>query len=310
MEMRAIYAEELGRLMEENPNIVAIDADLARANGVLGLRKRFPGRAFDVGIAEQNMVGVAAGLASYGFIPFIGSFAVFASRRIADQIMLSVCYSHANVKIIGSDPGIGAELNGGTHMAFEDIGVLRSFPTLVICEAADGVQLRQAVRQIAAYEGPVYLRLFRKEFPDVFGPDYKFGLFTADTLRSGTDVTIAATGIMLKEAVDAAAILESEGISAEVMNFHTIKPLDETVLLRSAAKTGCVVTAENHNIIGGLRSAVAECLCEKLPVPLRSVGVEDAFGEVGKFGPLRERFGLTAENIVLRAKNAIAAKRC
>ena len=309
MEMREIYAEELGRLMEENENIVAIDADLARANGTLPLRDRFPGRAIDVGIAEQNMIGIAAGLSSYGFIPFVGSFAVFASRRAADQIMLSGCYAHSNIKIVGSDPGIAADLNGGTHMAFEDIGVLRSFPELVIFEAADGVQLRQAVRQIAEYQGPVYIRLFRKEWPDVFPQDYVFDLFRADTLSSGTDVTIAATGIMLKEAMDAAALLLKEGISAEVLNIHTIKPIDQKTLLASAKKTGCVVTAENHNLIGGLYSAVTETLAPCLPVPVLGVGVHDRFGQVGKFADLREEYGLTAEKIISKVKEALALKQ-
>ena len=309
MDMRDIYAHELGQLMEENFNIVAIDADLARANGVLRLRERFPERAIDVGVAEQNMVGVAAGLSSYGFIPFIGSFAPFATRRVADQIMISVCYARQNVKIIGSDPGISAELNGGTHMSFEDIAVLRSFPNLVICEPADGEQLRQAIRQIALYKGPVYLRLYRKERPPLVGPEYQFDLFSADLLREGGDVTIAASGILLSEAVDAAKLLAEEGISAEILGFHTIKPLDKTALLRSVEKTGCLVTAENHNIIGGLRSAAAECLAEFQPAPMESVGIQDEFGEVGRFNELQKRYGLTAANIMEAARRAISRKK-
>lgn len=310
MEMRAVFGAELDRMMEKDQRIVVIDADLSRSNGTFFLRQKYPERALDVGVAEQNMASVAAGIASYGFIPFISSFCPFATRRICDQIAISIAYAKQNVKIVGTDPGVAAEYNGGTHMSMEDIGVLRSIPTMVIFEPADTVQLRKSLPKIVEYDGPVYMRLYRKTVTDIYPEDYEFDLFRADVLKEGTDVTIAASGaIMLEETLKAGKILEEKGIKAEIINVHTIKPIDGDTILRSVAKTGCIVTVENHNIIGGLRSAIAEVLCEKCQVPLRSVGVEDVFGEVGKLDELKARFGLTAENIVAKAMQAIEAKK-
>lgn len=302
MEMRAIFGAALDELMAQNPNIVVIDADLAKANGTLGLRQKYSDRALDVGVAEQNMARVAAGLASYGFIPFISSFTAFASRRIADQAAISISYARQNVKIVGTDPGVAAEYNGGTHMSMEDVGIMRAIPGILVFEPVDGVQLKAAMPAIAAYEGPVYMRLYRKEMPAVFGGDYQFDLLKADLLREGSDVTIAASGIMVPEA------LAKEGIAAEVINFHTLKPLDAETLLQSVQKTGCIVTAENHSVVGGLGSAVAEVLCREKPTPQSMVGVPDCFGMVGKQQPLMERYGLTAENIVEKAKETITRK--
>lgn len=309
MEMRAVFASELERLMEKDDRIIIIDADLSKSHGTLYLREKYPERAFDVGVAEQNMASVAAGLASYGFIPFIASFCPFATRRICDQIAVSIAYAKQNVKIIGSDPGISAELNGGTHMSMEDIGVIRSIPSMVIFEPVDIIQLKKSMPKLVDYDGPVYIRLFRKERPIIYSEDYEFDLFKADIIKEGTDVTIAASGIMVSEALEAEKILREKGINAEIINVHTIKPIDSDTILRSVAKTGCIVTAENHNVIGGLRSAIAEVLCEKYPVPLRSVGVEDLFGEVGTLDELKVRFGLTAENIAAKAQEVIEAKR-
>lgn len=305
MEMRKVFAQELEKLMEQDPRICVIDADLAKASGTFGLRERFPERALDVGIAEQNMASVAAGMASYGFIPFITSFACFASRRICDQVMLSIAYAKQNVKIVGTDPGISAELNGGTHMPFEDIGVLRSIPSLVIFEPVDGVQLRKALPQIVSCPQPVYIRLFRKEQPDIFQEDGPFDLMKAEVVLEGTDVTILASGIMLKKALDAAERLKRRGISAEVINVHTIKPLDTETILNSVKKTGHVVTAENHNVIGGLYSAVSELLSAAYPLRIERVGVEDTFGEVGKLDQLASRFGLTVEAIEDKALKSL-----
>lgn len=305
MEMRAVFAQELGRLMERNPNICCLDADLAKANGTIKLRELFPGRAFDVGIAEQNMACVAAGLSSYGFIPFIGSFAPFATRRICDQIAVSIAYAKQNVKIVGSDPGVGAELNGGTHMSFEDMAVLRGIPGLVLFEPVDAVQLAQALPAVAAYEGPVYIRMFRKLAPAVFEEGYRFDLFRADLLRPGKDVTLFATGILARAALDAAAALAQAGIEAEVLNIHTLKPLDEAAVLASVAKTGCAVTCENHNVLGGLFSAVSEALCRQRPAPVEPVAVADHFGEVGKLPFLQEKYGLTPQAIAAAAKRAL-----
>lgn len=309
IEVRQVLADELGKIMEKDERIVVIDSDLARANGTLSLRDKFPERAFDVGIAEQNMAAVAAGMASYGFIPFIGSFTPFATRRICDQITISIAYAKRNVKIIGSDPGITAELNGGTHMSMEDMGVLRSIPTMTIFEPVDAVQLKKALPQIIEHDGPVYIRLFRKAAPIVFDENYEFNLFKADILKEGKDVTLFATGIMVKEALDAVEILKSEGIDAEVINIHTIKPIDKETIVASAKKTGAVVTCENHNVVGGLKAAVAEVLIEECPVPLKAIGVQDHFGEVAMMDYLKKKYKMTAQDIANAAKEVVAKKR-
>ena len=307
MEMRAVYAECLAQLMEKDRHVCVLDADLAKASGTRALYERFPKQMFDCGVAEQDMASIAAGLSSYGFRPWIESFTPFASRRICDQIAISICYAKRNVKIVGTDPGIAAELNGGTHMSMEDVGVLRSIPGLVIFEPADAVQLRAAMPVLDAYDGAVYMRLFRKELPDVFPEGYTFDLFRADTLRSGKDVSIFATGFQLKDALDAAEILAGEGIDAEVINVHTIKPIDREAVIASAGKTGVAVTVENHNVIGGLHSAVLEALAlERIPV--LAVGVEDRFGEVGRLPYLRQALGLTVEHVVETVKQAVSLK--
>ena len=308
MEMRAIYADCLGKLMEADRHVVLLDADLAKASGTMKLRERFYGtQIFDCGVAEQNMASIAAGLSSYGFKPWIESFTPFASRRICDQIAISIAYAKQNVKIVGTDPGVSAELNGGTHMSMEDIGVLRSIPDLVIFEPVDGVQLRAAMPVLNDYYGAVYVRLFRKELPDVFPADYKFDLFKADRLREGGDLSIFVSGMLTKDVLDAAEALQAEGISCDVVNIHTLKPIDRETVIASASKTGTVLTVENHNVIGGLGSAVLETLAaEKIPV--MSVGVQDRFGEVGKLPYLKEIMGLTKENIIKAAKEAAALK--
>ena len=307
MEMRAVYAQCLAELMEKDRHVCVLDADLAKASGTRSLYERFPHQMFDCGVAEQNMASIAAGLSSYGFKPWIESFTPFASRRICDQIAISICYAGRNVKIVGTDPGIAAELNGGTHMSMEDIGVLRSIPGMIIFEPADPVQLRAAMPVLAAYDGAVYMRLVRKELPAVFPENYSFDLFKADVLREGSDVSVFATGFQLKDALDAADVLAGEGIQAEVINVHTIKPIDKDTVIASARKTGAVLTVENHNVIGGLHSAVLEALARE-KIPACAVGVQDRFGEVGKLPYLREAIGLTVENIVATAKEAVSLK--
>ncbi len=304
MEMRAMYAQCLGELMERDEKLVLLDADLSKACGTFPLRKRFPDRIYDCGVAEQNMISIAAGLASYGYKPWAESFAPFATRRVCDQIAISVCYAKRNVKIVGTDPGIAAELNGGTHMSLEDMGVVRSIPGLVIFEPTDTVQLKAAMPVLHAYEGPVYMRMNRKEFPTVFPEGYRFDLFKADLLRAGTDVTILAAGLMVSESLQAAETLAAEGISCEVINVHTIKPIDRETILASAQKTGVIVTAENHNVIGGLRSAVLEALAHD-PVPVWAVGAEDRFGEVGKLPYLKEALGLNAAHLAAVVREAV-----
>lgn len=307
MEMRAIYAECLSKLMEADRHVVLLDADLAKASGTLGLRARFPEQIFDCGVAESNMASIAAGLSSYGFKPWIESFTPFASRRICDQIAISIAYAKQNVKIVGTDPGISAELNGGTHMSMEDVGVLRSIPGMVIFDPVDGVQLRAAMPVLNAYQGVVYIRLFRKALPDVFPEGYTFNLFQADKLRDGKDLSIFVSGMLTRDVLDAAAALDAEGISCEVINVHTIKPIDRESVIASARKTGAVLTVENHNVIGGLHSAVLEALATE-KIPACAVGVQDRFGEVGKLPYLKEATGLTIENIIRTAKQAISYK--
>ena len=304
MEMRAVYAECLAGFMEADRHVVVLDADLAKASGTLALYKRFPKQMFDCGVAEQNMASIAAGLASYGFTPWIESFTAFSSRRICDQIAISIAYAKQNVKIVGSDPGIAAELNGGTHMSMEDIGVLRSIPGLVIVEPVDDVQLRAMMPVLQAYPHPVYLRLFRKETPRVFGEDYRFELFKADLLRPGKDLTIFVSGFLTADALAAADELAREGVKAEVINIHTIKPIDRETVIESARRTGRVLTVENHNVIGGLHSAVLEALAGER-IPAAAVGIQDRFGEVGKLPYLKEALGLTRENVLQKAKDLL-----
>ncbi|MBR0355328.1 MAG: transketolase family protein [Oscillospiraceae bacterium] len=307
MEMRAVYAQCLAEMMEKDKHVVVLDADLSKASGTRSLYERFPRQMFDCGVAEQNMASIAAGLSSYGFKPWIESFTPFATRRICDQIAISISYARQNVRIVGTDPGISAELNGGTHMSLEDIGVLRSIPGVVIFEPVDEVQLRAAMPVLDAYKGCVYMRLFRKVQPVIFPEDYRFDLFKADLLREGRDLSIFVSGMMTKDVLDAAELLKEQGIDAEVINVHTIKPIDRETVLASARKTGAVLTVENHNLIGGLRSAVLEALSEE-KIPVCGVGVQDRFGEVGRMPYLRQVMGLTVENIVETAKKAVSLK--
>ena len=309
MEMRQVLAAELEKMMAENENIVVIDADLSKPNGVAGLRKKYPERAFDVGIAEQNMASIAAGMSSYGFIPFITTFTPFASRRICDQIAISIAYAKQNVKIIGSDPGISAEFNGGTHMSVEDIGVLRSIPDIVIFEPVDAIQFKKSLPQIVDYNGPVYIRMFRKEIPNVFDENCEFDLFKASKLQDGNDISIFCSGIMVQETMEANKALKEQGLNADIINIHTIKPIDKQAIIDSARKTGAVLTVENHNVIGGLKSAVCEVLMEEYPVPLKAIGIKDQFGQVGKLPFLKEFYKMRAEDIINSAKELISSKK-
>ena len=309
MEMRELFSNEIEKIMNENDNIVILNADLAKPNGFGNLQKKYPEKVINVGIAEQNMACIAAGMSSYGYIPFICTFTPFASRRICDQIAISICYAKQNVKIIGTDPGISAEYNGGTHMSMEDIGVLRSIPNMVIFEPTDNTQLKSLLPQIIDYKGPVYIRMFRKTTPDIFSEDEKFNLFKSKIIKSGEDVSIFCSGIMVSEVLEANKELEKLGINAEIINVHTIKPLDEETVINSAKKTKAVVTAENHNIIGGLRSAIAETLSENCPVPLRSIGVRDTFGQVGKMPFLKETYNMTSTDIVNAVLSVLKIKK-
>ena len=308
-EMRTVYCETMIALAKEDPRIVDLEADLTGAHGMKPFKAAYPERSFNVGIAEANMVGVAAGLSACGKIPFVHSFATFASRRCFDQIAVSVCYAGLNVKIVGSDPGVGAELNGGTHMALEDMGIMRTLPGMTIFEPTDSVQLRKALPAVARHEGPVYIRLFRRKAEKVFDDDYVFTLGKADLLRDGSDVTIIASGVCVANALQAAAMLAGEGVSARVLNMLTVKPVDAEAVLRAAEETGAVVTAENHSVIGGLGSAVAEVLAEGRPAPLERVGVKDHFGQVGKAPYLMGVFGIAPADVARAARRALARKR-
>lgn len=308
MDMRDAFCASLLELAAENEKIVLLDADLIGAMGTKPFRKAYPERTIDCGIQEANMIGMACGLAVQGKIPFAHTFAPFCTRRACDQIFISGAYNHANVKVIGSDPGITAAYNGGTHMPFEDMGIMRGIPGMTVVEPTDIVMLQDLMPKIAATDGMIYMRLVRKEVKKVYNPGSAFELGKAAVLSEGTDVTIIASGFCVSEALGAAKILAEQGISAGVINMHTWKPIDQEAILRAAAATGAIVTAENHNIINGLGSAVSEVLIKNKPVPVEMVGVNDEFGEVGPVSYLRERFGLTDIAIAEAAKRAIERK--
>lgn len=308
-ELRAVYCEEMVRLAQADERIMTVDADLMRAAGMLPFRDQFPERALDVGVAEANMMGIAAGLSVMGKIPFAHSFTPFATRRCFDQMTISVAYAKQNVKIVGSDPGVSAEINGGTHMSFDDVNMMRGVPDMVIVEPIDTVSMKELLPQIAAYNGAVYLRLYRKKATKVYDEGAKIVLGKASTVKDGSDLAIIASGIMVAESLEAVKVLEEEGISVRVIDMHTIKPLDRDAVL-SAAKCGAIVTAENHSIIGGLASAVAEVLCEEnVSVPFKKVGVQDRFGVVGFRPYIQEVLGITAQDVVKAAKAALAQKK-
>lgn len=307
-EMRAVYCQTLQELARENDRICILDADLVGSSGVKPFFQEFPDRAVDCGIQENNMIGVAAGLSAAGMIPFAHSFGPFASRRCVDQIFISCAYAKANVRIVGSDPGVTAAYNGGTHMPFEDMGTLMSIPKITLVEPTDSVQLRWLLQTLEKEYGVYYIRLLRKNAVGVFEAGSQFQLGKLARLREGADAAVVCSGIMVGEALKAAALLEGEGIRIAVLNAFTWKPMDDETLAEYARSCGCVVTAENHNILGGLGSAVANSLSRSCPVPVEMVGVEDEFGEVGTEDFLRRRFDLTAEHIVRAVRAAMARK--
>ncbi len=305
---RDAYGKALVELGEKNKNVVVLDADLAAATKTGAFKKAFPERFFDTGIAESNMMSLAGGLATTGFTVFASTFAMFAAGRAFEQVRNTICYPHLNVKIGATHAGISVGEDGASHQCCEDIALMRSIPGMVIINPADDIEARAAVFAAAEYEGPVYMRFGRLAVPRLFTEDYKFEIGKAVTLKEGTDVTIIATGLMVNEAIEAAKTLEAEGISVELINMHTIKPLDNEAVIKAAKKTGCIVTAEEHNIIGGLGSAVAEVVAEECPVPVVRVGVNDEFGKSGPAVELLHLYGLDAENIVKKAKLAISKK--
>ena len=301
---RESYGNALKELGAENPNVLVLDADLAGATKTGVFKKAYPDRFFDCGIAEGNMVGIAAGLATTGKIPFCSSFAMFAAGRAFEQVRNSVGYPHLNVKIAATHAGISVGEDGATHQCNEDIALMRTIPGMVVINPADDVEARAAVKAAAEYEGPVYLRFGRLAVP-VFNDEanYKFEIGKGILLREGTDLTIVATGLCVNSALEAAEKLAAEGISAEVINIHTIKPLDEEIILKSAKKTGKVVTAEEHSVIGGLGSAVCDVLSEKLPTPVKKIGVYDVFGESGPSVKLLEKYKLDGAGVYEQIKD-------
>lgn len=308
LEMRAVYCDTLCDMAKTDSRICVLDADLIGSSGVGKFFEQYPYRAIDCGIQEANMTGVAAGLSAAGMVPFAHSFAPFATRRALDQIFISGAYGRQNIRIVGSDPGVTAAYNGGTHMPFEDMGCLISVPKITLIEPTDSVQLEAIIRQLADLNGVYYIRLLRKNAVGIFDKGEKFEIGKAPVIKDGSDVAIFCSGIMVAEAVRAAQNLEKSGISAAVINTFTWKPLDDETVAKFAKKCGAVVTAENHNVFGGLGSAVASSLAASCPTPVEMVGVHDEFGEVGTVEFLQERFGLTPEKIEIAAKRAIARK--
>jgi len=295
---RESYGNALKELGAEFPNLVVLDADLAAATKTGVFKKAYPDRFFDCGIAECNMIGIAAGLATTGLIPFASSFAMFAAGRAYEQVRNSVGYPHLNVKIGATHAGITVGEDGATHQCNEDIALMRTIPGMVVICPSDDVEAKAAVRAALEYEGPVYLRFGRAAVPVINDrPDYKFEMGEGVLLKEGKDVTIVATGICVDSALTAAEMLKADGIDAEVINIHTIKPLDEDIIVKSAQKTGKVVTVEEHSVIGGLGSAVCDALCAKHPVPVKKLGMQDIFGESGSASALVEKYHLDGKGV-------------
>ena len=300
---RESYGNALAELGAKNPDVIVLDADLAGATKTGVFKKAFPDRFFDCGIAEGNMVTIAAGLATCGKIPFVSSFAMFAAGRAFEQVRNSVGYPHLNVKIGATHAGITVGEDGASHQCNEDIALMRTIPGMVVMCPSDDIEAKAAVMAAAEYEGPVYMRFGRAACPVINDkPDYKFEIGKGTIVREGTDVTIVATGICVGNALEAADMLAADGISAEVINICTIKPLDKDIILKSVKKTGKVVTAEEHSVIGGLGSAVCDVLCEEYPVPVKKIGMQDVFGESGSAAALVEKYKLDGKGIYQQIK--------
>ena len=300
---REAYGAALKELGRTNPNVVALDADLAGSTKSAGFGGQNPERFFDMGISEADMIGTAAGLATCGKIPFASSFSVFVTGRAFEQIRNSVCNADLNVKVVGSHAGPSCGEDGSSHQAVEDIAIMRSLPRMTVVVPADDVEAYAATMALADYEGPAYLRVARLASPTIHEEDYEFHLGKGDVLRDGSDVCIVACGMMVPRALDAAEALATEGIEAQVVNMHTIKPLDVELLTACAKKTGKVVTVEEGSIVGGLGSAVCEALSENCPVPVRRIGMPDCFGTSGEGNQLLDHFGLTADHIAQAARD-------
>lgn len=307
--VRDAIAASLDAQMAADPRVCYLDADLMNCIGTRKLVPKYPGRAINCGISEANMIGVAAGMSAAGMIPYAHTFGIFASRRVMDQIFLSVAYAKLNVRVLGSDPGVTAALNGGTHMPFEDMAPYLAIPKTTVIEVCDCAQAADIMAQVKDMYGLIYIRFMRKNPVAVYPEGTKFEIGKGALLREGSDVTIMASGIMVAESLKAADQLAAEGISARVVDMFTWKPIDRELIEESARKTGAIVTAENHNFLSGLGAQVAQVVTETYPVPVLRVGVEDEFGEVGPEDYLRKRFEMTAEKVVTKVKAALAMKK-
>ncbi|MGI6702479.1 MAG: transketolase family protein [Clostridia bacterium] len=306
---RDAYGKTLVQLGRENPDIVVLDADLSQSTKTIMFAREFPDRFFNMGIAEQNLMGTAAGLAASGKIPFASTFAMFATGRAFEPIRNSIAYPRLNVKIAATHAGLTVGEDGASHQCLEDVAIMRAIPNMTVICPADGIETEAVVRAAAAYEGPVYIRLGRAKVPNIYNKDeYSFQWGKGITLKDGGDVTIIATGIMAAAALEAAEDLGRSGISARVIDIHTIKPIDRELIKKAAQQTGAIVTAEEHSIIGGLGSAVAEVLCEEAPVPVIRVGAKDTFGESGTAEELLIKYGLTPGCIMQAVERALKAK--
>jgi len=306
---RDAYGEALIEIGKENENVVVLDADLSKSTKTYGFGQEFPNRFINVGIAEQNLIGMAAGLSTAGKIPFASTFAMFATGRAFEVIRNSVGYPKLNVKICATHSGITVGEDGASHQALEDISCMRVIPNMTVIVPADGVETKAAIHAIAKMNGPVYVRLGRLAVPTINDEaSYKFEIGKGITLKEGSDVTIIATGLMVSEALDAAKELEIKGVNARVINIHTIKPIDAELIIKAAKETRAIVTAEEHNIIGGLGSAVSEVISENFPVLLKRIGTNDTFGESGKPAELLKKYGLTKDNIVEAVTDIIKKK--
>jgi transketolase len=302
---REAYGKALLELGAENKDIVVLDADLSKSTKTNGFAEKYPERFFDMGIAEADMIGTAAGLATCGKIPFASSFAVFATGRTYDQIRDSVCYSNLNVKIAATHAGLSVGEDGATHQSVEDINLMRGLPNMTVLVPADAVSAGRLVKLAAGYKGPVYIRLGRPGIPVIYDDAQQFEIGRAIRIKEGKDISIIATGIMVAKALKAADVLKKEGITADVIDMHTIKPIDKDMIIDTARKTGRVVTCEEHSIYGGLGSAVCEVLSENYPARVRRVGVKDTFGESGTPDAVIKKYGLTAEDIVKAAREML-----
>jgi transketolase len=305
---RDAYGEILAQLGEQNSDIVVLDADLSGSTKTAVFAKKFPERFFNMGIAEANMVGTAAGLAAAGKIPFVSTFAIFAAGRAWEQIRQSVAYPKANVKIVPTHGGITVGEDGGSHQSVEDIAIMRAIPNMTVIVPADAAETRGAIAAAAAYKGPVYIRLGRNKVPAIFADDHQFAIGKGCQLTDGNDMTFVTTGLMTAPALQAAETLAKEGVAARVVHIATIKPLDQDLILKAARETGALVTAEEHSVIGGLGSAVAELLAEQHPTLMKRVGIHDRFGTSGKAEELLKYFGLTANDLVEAAREVLTKK--